>query len=148
MIPSPSVSRAARTAVDEQVRLRKLLNQVEAALRPTLPRTNAGPDVVAAQLDFLRGPLCAHFDEEERAGLFEQIEQQSPEHAHACGRLRAEHDALIRRLDALRAAPPLERRRTAWGNGVRTLLDELSTHEAREAEILSRALDAGTPAAD
>lgn len=148
MIPSPSVSRAARAAVDEQVRLRQLLNQVEAALRPTLPRTNAGPDVVAARLDFLRGPLGAHFEEEERAGLFEQIEEQSPEHAPACVRLRAEHGALIRRLDALRAASPLERRRSAWGTGVRALLDELSTHESCEAELLSRALDAATPAAD
>ena len=42
-----------------------------------------------ARLDTLRGPLQAHFDEEERARLFETIEECAPEHAVACSKLRA-----------------------------------------------------------
>jgi hemerythrin-like domain-containing protein len=148
MTKAPSVTRAARAAVNEHLQLRRLVGQVEEAFSRPVPHASSGPDVVAARLDELRGPLRAHFDEEERAGLFEQIERDAPEHASLCARLRGEHETILRRLDTLRGASPLERRRPLWITEVRHLLDEVHGHEARESELLARALDGGTPAAD
>lgn len=148
MTPVPSIDRAARNAVGEHAGLRRILAQVEAAFRPGTLRAASGPDVVAAGLDSLRGPLRAHFEEEERAGLFEQIEERSPEQAPVCDRLRREHASLIRRLDTLRATPPLDRRQPDWSGAVRTFLDELSGHENCETDLLTRALDGSTAAAD
>jgi len=148
MIHSPSVRQAARTAASEHVNLRRLLSQVLGAFSRSVPRAGSGPDVVAARLDALRGPLHAHFEEEERAGLFEQIEERAPEHASACERLRREHTSLLGRLDTLRAASPVERRGPTWGREVRSFVDELSGHETRESDLLSRTLDGGAPAGD
>jgi hemerythrin-like domain-containing protein len=146
---APSVTRAVQTAVSEHRNLGRLLAAVEAAFsRPGLPHAGSGPDVVAARLDELRGPLRAHFDEEERAGLFEQIEREAPEQANACARLRDEHETILRRLDTLRGASPVERRRPLWIREVRRLLDEVHGHEVRETDLLSRTLDASTPAVD
>jgi hemerythrin-like domain-containing protein len=143
-----SVNRAARTAVNEHRDLNRLVSQVEAAFSRPGAHAGSGPDVVAARLDSLRGPLRAHFDDEERAGLFEQIERDAPEHASACARLRDEHQTILRRLDTLRAAAPLERRRPLWMSEVRHLLAEVHGHEDRETDLLNRALDGSTPAAD
>ena len=151
MPEAPSVTRvvrAARAAVDEHLNLKRLVGQVEAAFSRPEPQASRGPDVVAARLDALRGPLRAHFDEEERAGLFEQIERDAPEHATLCARLRDEHETILRRLDTLRTASPLDRRRPPWITEVRHLLDEVHGHETREADLLTRALDGSTPAAD
>jgi hemerythrin-like domain-containing protein len=146
---APSVARAARTAVAEHRNLNRLVTQVEAAFtRPGSPHAGSGPDVVAARLDALRGPLRAHFDEEERAGLFEQIERDAPEHASACMRLREEHETILRRLDTLRAASAVERRRHLWIHEVRRLLDEVHGHESRETDLLNRTLDGSTAAGD
>jgi hypothetical protein len=79
----PAITTVARNAVRQQIALRALLDEVEAAFVRSPPRTSCGPDVVAARLDTLRGPLRAHFDEEERARLFETIEEAAPEHAAA-----------------------------------------------------------------
>jgi hypothetical protein len=103
---------------------------------------------VAARLDILRGRLAAHFGEEERAGLFDQIVEQAPGEARECTRLLGEHTALLHRLDDLRTANPEARRRPAWGYAVRSLLGELSGHESRENEVLCRALDGSTGAQD
>ena len=143
-----SIRQAASAAVSEHLNLRRLLAQVLAAFSRSGPHAESGPDVVAARLDTLRGPLLAHFDEEERAGLFEQIEASAPEHATACDRLRHEHRSLLRRLDVLCAASPVERRVTTWSREVRAFVDELAGHETRESELLSRALDGSTPAGD
>ncbi|MGE5125239.1 MAG: hemerythrin domain-containing protein [Betaproteobacteria bacterium] len=148
MIQPPTVRQAARTAVGEHVNLRRLLAGVLAAFSRPDPHSGSGPDVVAARLDTLRGPLLAHFDEEERAGLFEQIEERAPEQATACDHLRREHRSLLSRLDLLRSASPVERRGPTWSREVRTLVDELARHERREADLLNRALDGSTPAAD
>jgi len=139
---------SARSVVDEHRELRFLLAEVEAALAARDRRTAGGPDVVAALLDILRGRLAAHFGEEERAGLFDQIVQQDPGEAHACHRLLDEHAALLRGLDEIRAADPEARRRPAWGGAVRRLLDELAGHESRENEVLTRALDGSVGALD
>lgn len=148
MTNPPAIATVARNAVREQVALRALLDGVEAAFVRSPPRTGSGPDVVAARLDTLRGPLRAHFDEEERARLFETIEEHAPEHASACARLREEHRTLLQRLDGLRAAAPLERRGGSWVASVRRFLADVLNHEDREAELLQRALDGGAPAED
>lgn len=148
MTNPPAVSTVARKAVREQRALRALFEQVEAAFVRSPPRTASGPDVVAARLDTLRGPLAAHFDEEERARLFETIEEHAPEHASTCSRLREEHRSLLARLDSLRVASPESRRGGGWAAQVQHLLADLLKHEDREAELLQRALDGGAPAED
>ncbi|HXK08722.1 MAG TPA: hemerythrin domain-containing protein [Vicinamibacteria bacterium] len=144
----PVVPRVARNVVDEHRRLRALLAQVEEAFARAVPHAASGPDVVAARLDTLRGPLGAHFDEEERAQLFEEIEELSPEQAPVCARLRGEHSGLIRRLDSLRTESPEARREPRWVRDVRVLLEDLARHEARETDLLRRALDGATGAGD
>ena len=141
MANPPAVPRAARSVFDEHRTLRSLLAQVESAFARSAPHAGSGPDVVAARLDTLRGPLGAHFDEEERARLFEEIEERAPEQAAACARLRGEHGALLCRLDLLRSASPVDRRREAWGREVRAFLADLRGHEARETDLLTRTLD-------
>jgi hypothetical protein len=135
--------RAARNVFDEHRTLRSLLAQVESAFNRSAPHAGSGPDVVAARLDTLRGPLLAHFEEEERARLFEEIEERSPEQATTCARLRTEHAALLRRLDSLRTAGLEDRRREGWGREVRAFLADLRGHEARETDLLTRTLDDG-----
>lgn len=144
----PSVERAARLAASEHVNLRRLLAQVLGAFSRPGPHSGSGPDVVAARLDALRGPLWAHFEEEERAGLFEQIETAAPEHASSCDRLRREHESLLQRLDALRGTSPVERRGPSWSSEVRGFVHDLTAHEARESDLLGRTLDGSTPAGD
>jgi hypothetical protein len=144
----PAVTAVARNAVRQQKALRVLLDQVEAAFVRSPPRTGSGPDEVAARLDTLRGPLQAHFDEEERARLFETIEEAAPEHASVCARLREEHRSLLQRVDRLRVASPEGRRGGAWVADVRRFLADVLAHEDREAELLQRALDGGSPAED
>ena len=144
----PVVPRAARTVFDEHRTLRSLLAQVESAFARSAPHAGSGPDVVAARLDTLRGPLGAHFDEEERARLFEEIEERAPDQAPACARLRGEHAGLLRRLDSLRAATPVDRRGEAWAREVRALVADIRGHEARETELLTRTLDGSDGAGD
>lgn len=142
------VPRAAHTAAEEHRRLRVLLAQVEGAFGRSVPRAATGPDVVAASLDTLRGPLGAHFEEEERAHLYEEIEELAPEQAPVCARLRSEHQALIRRLDFLRTASPEARRGPTWAREVRSFLQDLAGHEDRETDLLTRTLDGSIAAAD
>ena len=148
MANAPVLPRVARNVVAEHRTLRTLLAEVEGAFARPSPHAASGPDVVAARLDTIRGPLGAHFEEEERAGLFEEIEERAPDQASACSRLRGEHEGLIRRLDALRAASPVARRRPTWTRDVRVFLDDLSRHEERETDLLTRTLDGSIGALD
>ena len=143
-----TIPRAALTAAEEHRRLRSLLSQVERAFGRSVARAATGPDVVAAGLDTLRGPLGAHFEEEERAHLYEEIEERAPEQAPVCARLRSEHDGLIRRLDSLRTASPEARRGPTWAREVRSLLADLAGHEERETDLLTRTLDGSIGAQD
>jgi len=143
-----AIPRAALTAAEEHRRLRALLAQVEGAFGKGAPRAATGPDVVAAGLDTLRGPLGAHFEEEERAHLFEEIEERAPEQAPTCARLRGEHQGLIRRLDRLRETSPEERRGPTWAREVRAFLADLTGHEERETDLLTRTLDGSIGALD
>jgi hypothetical protein len=140
--------RSAFSAAEEHRRLRDLLAQVEGAFERTAPHAARGPDVVAARLDTLRGPLSACFDEEERARLFEEIEERAPEQAPICARLRGEHGGLIRRLDSLRGASPEARRAPTWTREVRAFLEDLTGHEQRETDLLTRTLDGSVGAGD
>ncbi|HSD66329.1 MAG TPA: hemerythrin domain-containing protein [Vicinamibacteria bacterium] len=142
------VPRGAHTATEEHRRLRALLAQIEGAFGRSVARASTGPDVVAAGLDTLRGPLRAHFDEEERARLYEEIEELAPEQASLCARLRGEHEGLMRRLDSLRAASPEARRGPTWVREVRAFLADLSGHEERETDLLARTLDGSIGAGD
>ncbi len=135
------VTQDVRRVVGEHDRLRYLLAQVEAAFGRTEPRRGSGPDVVAARLDGLRGPLRAHFEEEDRAGLLERVRESAPEHAAACAQLRGEHQSLIGLLDSLRSASPLERRGAVWLREVQRFVRELVDHEAQETDLFHRALD-------
>jgi len=148
MANAPVLPRVARNVVAEHRALRNLLAEVEEAFARPRPHAASGPDVVAARLDTLRGPLAAHFEEEVRARLFEEIEDRAPDQATACARLRAEHEGLIRRLDALRAASPEARRGPTWTRDVRAFLDDVSGHEERETDLLTRTLDGSIGALD
>ena len=143
-----AVPRAAFTAAEEHRRLRALLAQVEGAFGRSVPRAATGLDVVAAGLDTLRGPLGAHFEEEERAHLYEEIEERAPEQAPVCARLRGEHEGLIRRLDSLRGASPEARRGPDWARDVRAFLADLAVHQERETDLLTRTLDGSIGAGD
>jgi len=148
MANAPVVPRVARNVVDDHRHLRALLAQVEEAFAKPAAHAASGPDVVAARLDTLRGPLGAHFEEEEQAHIFEEIEDLAPEQAPVCARLRGEHSDLIRRLDSLRGASPEARRGPTWARDVRALLADLARHEAREADLLTRTLDGSTGVGD
>jgi hypothetical protein len=145
----PSAGRSPAHAMAQDHRaLHAVIAEIQSALDVGRARRATGPDVVAAGLDQLRGRLGAHFDEEERAGLFQQIVDLAPDQAHACARLRGEHVSLLARLDELRATRPEARRSAAWGAGVRALLDQLNGHEALENELLTRVLDNSVQAQD
>ena len=148
MANAPVRPRVTRNVVEEHRALRSLLAEVEGAFARPLPHAASGPDVVAARLDTLRGPLGAYFEEEERERLFEEIEERAPDQAPVCARLRAEHRGLIRRLDALRAASPEARRGPTWARDVRLFLDDVSGHEERETDLLTRTLDGSIGALD
>ncbi|HEY8234023.1 MAG TPA: hypothetical protein VIJ10_15275, partial [Vicinamibacteria bacterium] len=62
--------------------------------------------------------------------------------------LRQEHRVLVTRLDSLRIASPEGRRGSGWVVQVRQFIDDLLEHEDREADLLQRALDGGTPPGD
>lgn len=134
----PTSTSAPLPALYERPSVSRLLAQVTAALGLGSPVAFSGPDVVAARLDTLRGPLRAHFDELERSGRFERIAEQAPERTELCDRLRREHRSLLQQVDHLRSANVIERRGAWWSREVRALIDELARHEAREAALLAR----------
>jgi len=135
---------AGKTLAEHRA-LHALLGEVE---RATAGPAGAATDkALIGQLRNLRERLAAHFTSEEESGLFEQIRDLAPERAHECSRLCDEHTGLLERLDALRSAGAGDRGGD-WAAGVRAFLDALSGHEARENEILTRALDGSEQAQD
>jgi hemerythrin-like domain-containing protein len=141
MTQGPSVAQAVQTTAGEHDKLRRLLAQVESAFGRSEPHASSGPDVVAARLDTLRGPLRAHFDEEERSGVFARICEAGGSRVPADTQLLAEHRDLIQRLDALRSASALERRGPMWLRDVRRFLEALAGHESRESELIDETGD-------
>jgi len=132
--PSPPRPRP-RLPVGDHVVVDALVREIRAALAGE-GGLAAGLDLVAARLDQLRGRLSAHFDDEERAGLFEQVTIRLPRRRPDCERLRDDHRQLLGALDRLRAAREEARRDPAWGEGVRCLLAALADHAVLEDEIV------------
>ena len=145
MTQSTSHDTPAGKTLAEHRALHALLGEVEKATSD--PAAAAADQALTGRLDTLRERLAAHFKGEEESGLFEQIEEMAPEHAHDCTSLCEEHEGLLGRLDQLRAVGSGARDRT-FTDGVRALLDDLASHEARENEILTRVLDGGDQAQD
>jgi iron-sulfur cluster repair protein YtfE (RIC family) len=144
MTQSVSHGTPAGKTLAEHRALRALLDEIERASADTA----AAADEVKPRLDTLRERLAAHFEGEEKGGLFEQIMEEAPEQVHECEKLCNEHADLLKRVDQLRTADARTRADPAWGQSVRALLDALSDHEARENEILTRALDGAVEAQD
>jgi hypothetical protein len=145
MTQSPPLDTPVRQTLAEHRELHVLLDQIEQA---SATPGSADPGTLVKRLDSLRERLAAHFDGEERGGLFEQIRELAPEQAHECAKLCDEHLSLLGRVDHLRTTPPEARATAAWVEGVRTLLSELAHHEASENELLTRVLDGSTEAQD
>ena len=125
MQPPPSVSVAAFDALRQRPLVSRLLAQVAAAFGGIGPVASCGPDVVAARLDALRGPLSAHFEDVERSaslGRFVTAE------ADCVDGLRSQHRSLLSRLDHLRTVPAIDRRGAWWPRAVRGLVDDLQRH--------------------
>jgi hypothetical protein len=137
-----SVAHAARRIAGDHEKVRRLLGLVEAAFGRSRPLAGSGPDMVAARLDTLRGPLRAHFEEEEGAALFERIDPLAADCDPSIRSLRREHQALLEHLDSLRSAPPLDRRNPRWLREVRRFLEDLAGHEEQE-RVLLRSEDSG-----
>jgi hypothetical protein len=140
--PSSHDTPAGKTLAEHRA-LHALLDEIEKA--------SAGPDTattLAARLDVLRERLAAHFDGEERSGLFEQVRELAPEQAHECAKLCDEHLDLLRQVDELRAADRGTRSTADWAQGVRGVLAHLGRHESRENELLTRVLDGSMEAQD
>lgn len=148
MTPAQSLVSPSRLALSEHSALHALLDEVKAALFAREPHVHGGPDVVAARLDVLRGRLAAHFAGEESAGLFRQILELAPQRERLCSRLRGEHQGLLQRLDSLCAAAPESRRQADWGAGVRSVLDDLASHERHENDLIQEAFEAPNAAQD
>ncbi len=104
---------------------------------------------LAHRLADLRGRLSVHFEAEEQAGLYADLEEADPALVRAAQRLRLEHDRLRLSVERLQAEaegscsdlPGLAGR-------VRQLLKDLEHHEARENEALTRSLADGFGAGD
>lgn len=132
----------------------RALHQLRAALRRDVAAVADGREQswragVAARLVELRTRLEAHFQQEERAGLFEHLAESGSEHVPAATRLRREHDALRAALARLcPGADEAQESAPALAERVRTFLDDLAAHEERENELLVRGLDNSLAAAD
>jgi hypothetical protein len=146
MTQSPTHATPASKTLAEHRELHALLDEIQqASASPTIAEVAQS---LVGRLDDLRERLAAHFDGEERSGLFEQIRELAPEQAHECAKLCDEHLSLLKRVDHLRAAETEVRQSPEWLAGVRVLLSELSRHEAAENELLTRVLDGGDQAQD
>ena len=146
-MPQPSAhdTPAGKTLAEHRA-LHALLEEIEEASGAA--GGVAATETLTARLDTLRERLAAHFDGEEKSGLFEQIKELAPEQAHECAKLCDEHLSLLQRVDDLRTAGPEVQATAAWTEGVRTMLSELAHHEAVENELLTRVLDGAMEAQD
>jgi hypothetical protein len=145
MTQSTSHDTPAEKTLAEHRALHALLGEVEKATSD--PAAAAADQTLTGRLALLREQLAAHFAGEEDSGLYEQIQEMAPEHAHDCERLCAEHEGLLKRLDAIGAVDPASRD-ARFTDDVRQLLEDLDSHESRENEILTRVLDGGDQAQD
>ncbi len=140
----------AATLLAEHRALRETLSGLERDLaRPPAPELLGDWwEVVSLRLRMLRAHLLAHFAQEEKGGLIEEIQRFAPEQQEACERLLREHGRLLDELDWLATQATLRVEPAAWSDGLRGLLAGLARHERREDELLLRALDAMPGAPD
>jgi hypothetical protein len=139
---SRTVGKAFDAVTTEHVQLRALRDEIAALLA-------ARPDrrwrkTLAARLEELSGRLAGHFALEEKAGLFEDLEEALPEAGRECARLRADHPWLLAHLEDLRdrlRAPEPKGGSEAIKASLRTFLEELARHEERENALLTRAAE-------
>ena len=104
---------------------------------------------LAHRLADLRGRLSVHFEAEERAGLYDDIQDADPALERAAQRLRLEHDRLRLGVERLQAeAEGACSDLPGLAGRVRALLKDLEHHEARENEALTRSLSDGLGAGD
>jgi iron-sulfur cluster repair protein YtfE (RIC family) len=144
MTQPPSHETPADKTLAEHRALTALLDEIEKATADA----GTAAEEVTPRLDTLREQLAAHFEGEEQGGLFEQILEEAPEQAHECEKLCNEHTGLLKQVDDLRGADAATRADPAWAHDVRALLKALASHESRENEILTRALDGSMEAQD
>ena len=149
MANAPVLPRVVRNVVEEHRALRALLAEVERAFARPSPHAASGPDVVAARLDTLRGPLGAHFEEEERARAVRGDRGARPRPGARLlpppRRARGAHPPARR---AARVEPRSPGAGPTWTHDVRAFLDDLSGHEERETDLLTRTLDGSIGALD
>lgn len=97
---------------------------------------------VAHLLETLEERLEAHFQDEERSTLFEDLVRRAPHLAEETLRLKAEHGTLRNRLRFIRAVvdgQPLKPETwQAVEKDFREFHDQLFHHEAHENELLQR----------
>jgi len=143
MTDSTSLTTPARQTLEEHRALRRLLAEIdEGVSRPDA----AADEGLVSLLQRLHHQLAAHFAFEEQSGLFDQIQELSPEQAHECARLCDEHGSFLERLEGLRDAEA--RSGAGWAAEVQGLLRDLERHETQENEILNWVLDDSAEAQD
>jgi iron-sulfur cluster repair protein YtfE (RIC family) len=141
--PTSNPTPAEKTLAEHRA-LNTLLDEIEQASADAATAAETLPP----RLRTLYERLADHFETEEQGGLFEQILELAPEQAHECEKLCSEHQGLLRRVDVLRTADAEARADPGWAASVRAMLAELSGHESRENELLSRVLDGSVEAQD
>ncbi len=134
---------AGKTLAEHRA-LHALLDEIELASADA----SAAVETLPARLDTLHERLAAHFDFEEKSGLFEQIQELAPEQARECAKLCDEHLHLLKKVDELRAADAAARADPGWGARVRAVLEDLARHESQENELLTTVLDGSMEAQD
>lgn len=149
---------SARSFLAEHRALHDLLTGLERVTDPALtPDARAWEPAARAtwlaglahRLADLRARLSVHFEAEERAGLYDDIEAADPALGRAALRLRLEHDRLRQGVERLQAEAEGACADLAGLTGrVRALLKDLEHHEARENEALTRSLSDGLGAGD
>lgn len=139
-----STSPTPLSTLRERPNLGRLLAQVTAAFGRAQPVAFSGPDVVAARLDTLWGPLRAYFEEIEKSGILGRIQERAPHQGELFGHLRREHGSVLQQLDRLRSAGAIERRSGWWSSEVQALIEHVTHLVTREAKLLAEATESGT----
>jgi hypothetical protein len=143
------------TLLVQHSRLRAVLGALAAALAAA-PEPGTVADwlrALAASFTELGVRLAAHFEHEERSGLFSSIVEARPEALHTCVRLRAEHASFLERIGELsgEAARGVPSGATALGELVvraQAVIDDLQRHEQTENALVSESLDGSVAAQD
>jgi len=154
MTDASTSAERSESILAQHKQLRVALDELNALLQsaPQIEATAGWLSKLAARLHDLLPVLAAHFEHEERSGLFAEIQAAWPETATTCARLLAEHKALLEGLEGVRvstAAGPtaVQTLPELMGRG-QALMRTLATHEEAENELLVRVLDGALAAQD